>query len=84
MIFQKFGTTFTSGEEYETPDIKNADNQVLLIEQQHLFSKPWVKLQWSGIKYKDELLLDCFKPWSPRVSEQRFMDRYRELTEENG
>ncbi len=91
MIFQKFGKdgeyTWTTGEmcecEYETKDIKNADNHVLMIEQTHLFAKSWIKVGVSVFKYKDELLLDCFKPWTPRIAEQRFMDRFRELTNEH-
>jgi len=93
MIFQKFGEdgeyTWTTGGmcscDYETKAVKNADNQVLLVEQQHLFAKPFgregLKLAWSDMKYQNAPLLDCFKPWTPRIAEQRFMDRFRELTE---
>ncbi len=82
MIFQKFGGEDSDGV-YETPDIKNADNHLLLIEQKFLFGKPWISVQYSDYKYRGDLLMDVFKPWTPRIAEQRFMDRFRELSENN-
>jgi hypothetical protein len=86
MIYQKFGIAnlagLYDGYVYETPDIKNADSHLLLIEQKFLFAKPWISTQWSDYKYKGELLMDCFKPWTPRIAEQRFMERFRELTKD--
>lgn len=83
MIFQKFGSITASvnnNDEYESNDIKNADNTMLLIEQQNLFGKPWTpRLIWSDMKYKGENLIDVFDVWDQKLSETRFMERYREL-----
>lgn len=87
MIFQKFG--YTKEDEfdlvYENDAIKTADNQILSIEQQHLFDKPWTpKLSWSTYKDdKGKCLLDTFIPWLPTYARGKFLDRFSELVGEN-